>query len=183
MSCKSSSDYSPTSTWRVFILHVAQDEWRCWEVVLKRHHSPLLFGFTLLHGQGCVIPQGILGTPPAEPEAERKWNAGGPVLIAGLKISCSLLASETHFPGKISQLWHLALSASENKVEKSISKRWLIIRKGSLWADFLLSPVEEPTSISCGLMKNSGRESLPLLCHWEIQLGRFCSPSAVQLER
>lgn len=134
-------------------LHVAQgDERRCWEVVLKHHYSPLSLSFTLLHGQGCVIPQGVPGTPPAKPESERKQNAGGPVPIAGLKISCPLV-SETHFPGKMSQLWHSALFASESKVEKSISKRWIIIGKGSLWAEFILSPVEEPTSISCGFMK------------------------------
>lgn len=150
--CKSSSAYS-SSTWRVLILHVAQgDERRCWEIVRNCHHSPLPFGFMLLRGQGCVIPQGIPGTPPAKPESERRWNAGDPVPIAGLKIICPLV-SETHFPGKMSQMRRSALFASENKVEKCISKRWLIVRKGSLWAELVISPLQEPTPISCGFTK------------------------------
>lgn len=88
---------------------------KCW-------HSPLTF-------KAVPFPGEYLGQLLPKERQSGKWNAGGPVPATDLKISCSLVP-ETHFLGKMSQLWPLSLFASENTVENQSSKDYLSLERG-----------------------------------------------------
>jgi len=99
----------------------------CQSAAIPRSHAALYVSV----GKAVSFPGEYLGHLLPNQRQSGKQNAGGRVLTAHPKISCSSV-SETHFPGKMSHLWHSALFASEHKVKKSVSKRLLSISKGSL---------------------------------------------------
>lgn len=126
----------------------------CWSLVIPCHQLALCFSMRKV----LSFPREYVGHILTNQRQSTKQNAGGPVPNLSLKMNCPIV-SETCFLGKISQLQHLALFPSENKVGKSITKRsfWRgLCEQSSSYLHIHLTWIHQ---------KSSYQESLPLFCH------------------